>query len=145
MSNTVTTYSFEDVICTLNHPSVGSKSTKGAGLGSITTSMANDRTAHDVAADGSVMITKKISRNGTISIDMQQTSQLHKWLLKTYNYVDNAATSEWARMTITINSNELDESVTCTNVAFQKIPDKPYQAEGQHVTWILMAAKIVQE
>lgn len=141
----VTTYSFEDVICTLNHSGTGSKSTKGAGLGSVTVAMSNDRTVHDVASDGSVMITKKISKNGTIAFEMQQTSQVHKWLLKTYNYVDTAATSEWAGMTVTITSKDLDEKTTCTNVAFQKMADKPYQAEGQHVTWTLMAAKIVEE
>lgn len=141
----VTTYSFEDIICTLNHSSIGSKSTKGEGLGSITIAMTNDRTVHDTASDGSIMITKKISRNGTIVIDMQQTSQLHKWLLKAYNYLDNAATSEWALMTVTIVSKELEENTTCTNVSFQKIANKPYQAEGQHVSWTLMAAKIIQE
>jgi hypothetical protein len=31
---------------------------------------------------------------------------------------------------------------TLTGVSFDKIPDKPYQAAGQKITWKLMAASI---
>lgn len=138
------TYSFEDVTCSLQHPGVGAASTTGAGMGSISVAMANDKTEHDVAADGSVMITKKPGKNGTIAIDMQQTSALHKYLLKWYNYVEVSNSSEFAKMNITIKSKNLGDVTVCTGVTPQKLADRPYQAQGQHVTWNLMAAEITE-
>ena len=51
-----TTYSFSDVSLVLSHPSVGKCTITGEGVGSVTVSRANDLTQHDVAADGSVMV-----------------------------------------------------------------------------------------
>ena len=41
------TYSFEDTTVTINHPSIGSYSAYGTGIGEIAISMSNDITAHD--------------------------------------------------------------------------------------------------
>lgn len=138
------TYSFEDVTVSFSHPSVGTASSTGAGLGTIAITKASDDTAHDVAADGTVMISKIAGKNGTIAINMQQTSDLNKWLLKWYNYVKQAATSEFASMNLTINSKNLNDSTVCTGVSPQKIADRPYQSQGQHVTWNLMCAEITE-
>lgn len=138
------TYSFEDVTCSFQHKGVGAASSTGAGMGSIAIAMATDRTAHDVAADGHVMISKVAGKNGSITLTMQQTSELHKYLLRWYNYIDLANASEWAEMALTIKSNNLGESTVCTGVSPQKAADRPYQAQGQHVTWNLMAAEITE-
>lgn len=138
------TYSFEDVTCSFQHGSVGAASSTGQGLGSISIAMATEKTVHDTAADGVVMISKIAGKNGTISISMQQTSELHKYLVRWYNYIDIANASEWAAMVLTIKSNYLGEVTTCTGVSPQKLADRPYQAQGQHVTWNLMAAEITQ-
>lgn len=138
------TYSFEDVTCSFQHPGVGAASSTGAGLGTITIVMANDKTAHDVAADGVVMVSKIAGKNGTISLTMQQTSELHKYLLRWYNYVDISSASEFARMTLTIKSNNLGDTTTCTGVSPQKLSDRSYQAQGQQMTWNLMAAEITE-
>lgn len=138
------TYSFEDVTGSLNHPSVGAASTTGAGVGTITTTMAGDKTAHDLAADGTVMISKLAGSNGTVAIALQQTSELHKYLLKWYNYIVTAPAAEWAKMNITIKSANLGDMTVCTGVSPQKLADRPYQAQGSHVTWNLMCAEITQ-
>ena len=39
----------------------------------------------------------------------------------------------------------MGEKITLTGVSPQKLPDKPYQAQAQLVTWNLMAADIQQE
>lgn len=137
-------YSFEDVTGSFSHPSVGAASTTGAGIGTISVSMAGDKTEHDKAADGRIMISKLAGKNGTIAVTLQQTSELHKYLLKWYNYVDNASASEFALMNLTIKSNNLGDSTVCTGVTPQKLADRPYQAQGQHVTWNLMAAEITE-
>ncbi len=138
------TYSFQDVTCSFQHPAVGAKSSTGAGIGTISIAMASDRTHHEAAADGKIMVSKLIARNGTIAITMQQTSELHKYLIKWYNYIDIAEPSQWALMTLTINSKNLGDTTSCTGVSPQKLADRPYQAQGQNITWNLMAAEITE-
>lgn len=138
------TYSFADVSMTISHPSYGQYVASGAGLGSITTSMATDRTTHSVSADGSVMVSKVMGANGTHAIEVQQTSPLNKWLNGLYNYVDMMPASEWAKISIIIRSPSMDDLIMSTGVSFQKLPDKPYQSQGQLITWQLMAANIQQ-
>lgn len=139
------TYSFEDVTASFEHPGVGAASTTGAGIGSISVAMASDKTVHDVAADGVVMISKLAGSNGTVAVSVQQTSQIHKYFMKWYNYVTTAPASEWAKMNITIKSNNLGDITTCVGVSPQKLADRPYQAQGQQVTWNLMCAEITQQ
>ncbi|WNF07268.1 phage protein [Brevibacillus borstelensis] len=139
-----TSYSFGDVSVVFAHPAVGQYVATGAGLGSISVSMTTDRTTHDVAADGSVMVSKVLGRNGSLTITVQQTSELNKWLLKLYNYVEQAPTPEWANTRITIRSASMQDLIRVTGASFQKLPDRPYQAQGQQVSWVLMAADIDQ-
>lgn len=139
------TYSFADVTMTISHPAVGQYVASGVGIGSISTSMTTDRSTHDVSADGSVMISKIKGRNGAHAIAVQQTSPLNAWLLKLYNYLETAPTSQWARTTIVQRAPSMQDRITSTGVSFQKLPDKPYQAQGQLVTWNLMAADIQQD
>lgn len=139
-----TTYSFADVSMVISHPAVGQYVASGVGLGSITVSMTTDRSAHDVAADGSVMVSKIMGRNGTLTVSAQQTSDLHKWLLKLYNYLEQAPANEWAGISITVRARSMQDLIRSTGVSFQKLPDRPYQAQGQQVSWVLMAADVDQ-
>lgn len=140
------TYSFQDVTVIFDVPHFKSFSSAGAGLGSISIVMATTKTIHDVAADGRVMISKVAGDNGTINITMQQNSLLHKNLLNWYNYINvEGSTSEWAETIITIKNTALGEKTVATGVSPQKLADKPYQAQGQMVTWPFMAASINEE
>ena len=139
------TYGFDDVSCVISHPSFGQYVTNGAGLGGISITMANDRTIHDLAADGSVMVSKIRGRNGSASITTQQTSSLNKWLLRLYNYLETASTSEWADINITVRSPVMQDLITCSGTSFQKLADRPYQAQGQNIVWPFMAADIQQD
>jgi hypothetical protein len=104
--------------------------------------MAQEKTAHDLAADGSVMVSKLAGDNGSISISTQQTSALHKWLLQWFNALKVGPTSIWAATGMFLRNTADGTSHVIIGVSPQKIPDKPYQAQGQHVTWVLMAADI---
>lgn len=139
------TYSFSDVTMTISHPSIGQYVASGVGLGSITTTMAADRTSHDVSADGSIMVSKIKNRSGSHVISVQQTSDLNKWLLKLYNYLETAPTSEWAGINVVLRSPTMQDLITSTGVAFQKLPDRPYQQQGQQINWNLMSADIQQD
>lgn len=137
-------YSFQDIYISFNHPSVGSFSVNGEGAGDVAVSYANDRTAHDVAADGSVMVSKIIANNGNITINVQQVSGLIDYLDRWFNYIDPAPSSEWAKMTITIRDLVRNRNTVCLGVSPQKRGDKSYQAQGQRSPWTLMAAEITE-
>ncbi len=137
-----TTYSFSDLAGSISQPTFGAYIFDGTGVGSVTVSKATDRTAHDVAADGSVMVSKIAGNNGTISIEVQQTSSIHKWLTAWFNALWQLPTSEWASTSITLRNTATGTSHICSGVSPQKEPDTPYQSQGQHVTWTLMCAEI---
>ena len=104
--------------------------------------MANDRTVHDIAADGSVMISKIKVKNGSLTIKAQQTSNLHKYLKKLYKYCDPASATAWAKITIVINDRMTGETVNASYGSFKKLSDEGWQAQGEQVTWELMFAEI---
>lgn len=137
-----TTYSFADLAGSISHPSAGSFIFDGTGVGSVTVTKTTDRTVHDIAADGSVMVSKIAGNNGTITIECQQTSSTHKWLLAWFNALWALKTEEWAATSITLRNTATGTRHICSGVSPQKEPDTPYQAQGQHVTWVLMCAEI---
>ena len=140
-------YSFQDVNLNISHPLAGQYIANGEGTGSITFAMTQERTTHDVAADGSVMVSKIKAKNGTAALAIQQTSPLHKWLLKLFNLLQSDATSpqDWANMKIVLRSVNMGELITGTGVSFQKQPDRAFKAQGEQVTWTFMCADIQQD
>lgn len=147
----MTTYSFKDLTGAFVHPFVGSYILGGGnvGLGSVTISMTTDRTVQDVAADGSIMVSYIAGDNGMVSIEVQQTSDLHNFLLNWFNACKTAAdlgdVTLWAAGTLSFR-NVLDGSFhTITGISPGKVPDKVYQAQGQKITWTLPAARVISE
>lgn len=138
----LTTYSFTDLAGSIYHPTLGSYIFDGTGVGSVTVAKATDRTAHDIAADGSVMVSKICGNNGTVTIEVQQTSALHKWLETWFNALWQLPTAEWASSSMALRNTATGTSHIISGISPQKEPDTPYQAQGQRVTWTLMCAEI---
>jgi len=138
----MTTYSFQDVNMTFNHPSVGQYIMNGQGIGSIAVNKAVTKTTHDIAADGAIMVSKIPGENGTVAITIQQISDFHQWLQKYYNYIHTAGSQEWALATVHIDSRGTLETHYISGLSPEKAADRPYQAQGQNVTWTFMATKI---
>jgi hypothetical protein len=141
------TYSFKDVIGVILHPTLAPAGYQfnGQGAGEIGVSMLNERTVHEPAADGVVMISKIEVHNGTVSVHCNQNSELNNFLQGLYNGLDVADASEWALTTIYIRSIATGMTHTCTGVSPQKDPDKVYRKQGDMVTWVFMAASIVTQ
>ncbi len=137
-----TTYSFTDSVGSISHSTVGDFIFTGEGVGSATIAKATERTVHDVAADGSIMVSKVAGNNGTVTIECQQTSPLQKWLQKWFNTLVLLPANEWATTTILLKNTTTGGSHKCTGVSPQKEGDIPYQAQGGRVTWVLMCADI---
>ena len=137
-----TTYSFLDLSGALVHPSLGAYIFTGQGVGQVTVTMDTERSAHSVAADGTIMVSKIAGHNGKIQIQCQQTSNVHKWLLAAENALYIADTDAWAEMSASLRNTSDGTSHIIVGMSFGKVPDKVYQAEGQMVTWTLWAANI---
>lgn len=136
------TYSFEDTTLTISHPSVGTYSAYGTGIGQLTVAMSNDITAHDVAADLAVVVSKMPKNNGTVALEVLQSSDFNEWLKKYYNYVMTSETSEFARATMVITNHSTGDSYICTGVSPQKMADNNFQSQAQNRTWTMMCAHI---
>jgi hypothetical protein len=104
--------------------------------------MTTDKSAHDIAADGTIMVSKIAGLSGTVVINAQQTSAVHKFLLTAFNALYLAPTESWAEMTAFLRNTSDGTSHVLTWMSFGKVPDKPYQANGQQVAWTLWAADI---
>ncbi len=137
-----TTYSFTDLSGSINHETVGNYIFTGEGVGEINVSKTQERSAHDTAADGSIMISKMAGNNGTITINCQQTSPLHFWLLAWFNTLWQLPTNQWATTQVLLRNATTGGSHIASGVSPQKEADVPYQIQGQRVTWALMAADI---
>jgi hypothetical protein len=138
----ITTYSFLDLTGSISHPSLGAYTFTGQGIGEMSITMASDRTAHDLAADGSVMVSKLAGANGMITIQVQQTSPLHNWLVKWYNYLYQADTDQWAQTNCLIRAPKMGKQHEGLGISPQKLGDQPYAAQGGRVTWNLMVADL---
>jgi Protein of unknown function (DUF3277) len=145
-----TTYSFKSLTGVLTNSVFGVTiplTGGNIGVGSITIRMNTTRTTHDVAADGTVMPSYIAGDNGEVDIAVQETSAIHQALLALYNLAVLAANhddvSGWAAMAMSFVLLVDGSTHTLTGVSFEKIPDKPYEASGQKMTWKLMAANIV--
>jgi hypothetical protein len=137
-----TTYAFEDLAVVFSHPSKGSLTLTGSGIVSATVARANDVTAHDVAADGSVMASKIRARNGTVTLVLQQTSAGANWLRKLNQFLETAASNQWTRGVCSISSKVMRVDIKCTGVSPQKTPDADYQQSGQQVSFAYMCQNI---
>jgi hypothetical protein len=138
------TYAFEDLVTTISHPSLGKIDIQGSGVGSITFAMSNDSSAHDVAADGSVMTSKIQARNGTVAIEVQETAPFHKWMIKAYNYLMAGSSREWALFGLYGRSPDMQVVHEGRYMSIQKEADKPYQQQGGRVTWTFLAANLTE-
>lgn len=143
MGANVSTYSFLVVVGSISCGLLDDYIFTGEGVGSITISKSQERTAHDISADGSVMVSKIAGNNGTVTIEVQQASPLNKWLNQWFQHMWNAKTDKWASTTIYVRNTALGTSHLCTGVSPAKEPDTPYQQQGGRVTWQFMCADIV--
>ena len=146
------TYSFKSLVGVLVNPVFGVSiplTGGNVGFGQMTVTMTTERTAHDVAADGTVMVSYIAGDNGDIAIEVQESSILHSLLLSLYNQAITAANNDdvsgWAATTISFRMLTDGTSHILSGVSFGKIPDKPYQASGQKITWRMMAANIINQ
>jgi hypothetical protein len=108
--------------------------------------MATERTVLLTAADGTILISAIAGNSGHVNIQVQQTSQLHQFLLNWLNAklakLNNGDVTTWAGATMSLRNVTTGTGHTCSGVAPSKMPDYPYAAQGQNITWMLPCADI---
>lgn len=141
----VYTYSFEDTVLTISHPNFGTYSAYGTGIGSLSIAYANDVTKHDVAADLAVVVSKWVAKNGTVTLDIMQSSDFNAWLKKFAAFLENSDTDQFALATMSISNKSTGDSYYCTGVSHQKRADNNFQSQAQNRSWTMMCASISQQ
>lgn len=144
MSRTYT-YSFEDTTININHPQFGNYSAYGSGIGTVTVSYTNDISAHDVASDLTVVVSKIAKMNGTVTFNILQSSDFNNYLKKLVAYLKQAPTSEWALTTINIENKSTGDTYVCSGASPQKIPDNSYTDQAGTRDWVWLVANISYE
>ncbi len=138
----VYTYSFEDVSLTISHPGFGTYTAYGTGIGDITISYSNDVTYHNVAADLAVVVSKWVARNGSVQLNILQSSDFNEWLKKFAAFLEEAPTDQFALATMDIKNKSTGDNYHCTGVSHQKRADNSFQSQAQNRTWNMMCANI---
>lgn len=147
MAGDFTTYSFKDTTGSFEHPDVGVFPFAGQiGAGEFIVVMSTERSAHNVAADGAVVVSYVAGDNGALEIQVQQTSPLHAFLLSWFNTIKTAANNgnvlNWAGATVTLRNLVDGSEHKLKGVSPSKIPDKTYAAQAGMLIWRLMAADV---
>lgn len=135
------TYSFLDTILSLAF-ATGGMTITGKGIGDVTVGMDQDRSSMESSADGNIMISKIPGNQGRITINVQQTSDAHKFLLAMYNALIIGPPSIWAQGAGLMRSLSDSTSHTFTGLCFLKLGDKGYDKQSKNVTWVLLAGDI---
>ena len=138
----VYTYSFEDTSLTISHPGFGTYTAYGTGIGDISISYANDVTYHNVAADLAVVVSKWVARNGTVQMNILQSSDFNEWLKKFAAFLEEAPNDQFALATMDIKNKSTGDTYHCTGVSHQKRADNSFQSQAQNRTWSMMCANI---
>ena len=137
-------YSFTEISGIIAHPSVGAYTLTGKGTGSISIASTGDKTSHETAVDGATFIMQIPGDAGQITLTMQQTSDLHKWLMQWYRYIklDGTERKEWARATAVIRSMSDGITYQAVGISPLNLPAIDYQVNGKNVVWVLMVGSL---
>lgn len=142
-----TTYSYKDLSGAITSPLAGAFTFAGyIGAGKITVEYVTEHGLAETSADGTVLPAFVAGKSGRITIECQQTSALHKWLLFWHNLhvtLCNAGDiSQWASSAMLLRNTLDGTSHEALGVFPTKIPDKAYAANPTMITWTLLCANL---
>jgi Protein of unknown function (DUF3277) len=142
-------YAFQAVTGVFTHPLLTPFQFFGQfGAGEFIVTMATERTAQDIGADGTVVQSGIAGRNGHLEIQMQQNSIFHDYLLSWFNQIEaqlnagGTGAQYWAAAAVTIIDQLSGHSHILTGVSPSVIPGKTYAAQAGRFVWRLVAADI---
>lgn len=142
------TYSFRDLSGVIATALSGSLLINGQlGIGSISFSNTTEHGVLETAADGVIMPSFIAGDSGSMTIECQQTSLMHKFLLIAFNALKTASMNgdqtNWASTSASFRSVTDGSTHQCIGIVFQKSADKNYKAAGGNVTWTLLICNLI--
>lgn len=143
--NNFSVYSFADMRCVFNHDDIGQSVLSDGGVGKVTVSYAGDMSSHTATANGYTTVNRLKSKNGTITVEVQQNSPAEAFLRKAIKYLDTCETNRFALGSLTVFDQSNGEVVQCSGVTPQKKPDKIYDAAAGNVAFAFLAADIQEK
>lgn len=145
-----TTYSFKDLSGAMSSPLAGAFPFSGEiGAGKVVVENTTEHGVMDTSNDGTVVPGFVAGSGGRITIEVQQTSVFHKFLLYWHNLHVNAGTSgdvsQWAGSAMLLRNTVDGSSHIATGLTPTKVPDKSYDKNPGNLTWVLLAANLVNQ
>lgn len=145
-----TTYSFKDLSGAMTSPLAGAFAFAGQiGAGKIVVENITDHGVLDTVSDGTVVPGFVAGNAGRITIEVQQTSIFHKFLLYWHNLHVQQGTSgdvsQWAGSGLLLRNTVDGSSHIATGLTPTKIPDKAYDTQPGKLTWVLLAANLANQ
>jgi hypothetical protein len=137
-------YSFLDLTGVIAHPDLGSYPLTGQGVGHILIEMTEPRSFMEVSVQGDVILGRVSgTHQGNVEIACQQVSNMHKFLLYSYQQlVDDEDATKWGRMSAYLKNICDGTEHKILGMMFEKAPPKKYTKEGEMILWRLNAAEI---
>lgn len=130
------TYSFLDVSLTLSGP--GGTIALGAGAGAaeegVTFTPTGPFNGMLIGADGEGMHSLFGDRSGKCVVRLLKTSPTNEALMAMANF-QRASASLHGQNTLVLNDASRNDNISCSQVAFAKIPDLTYAKEGGTNEW----------
>lgn len=128
------TYSFLEINANITGTNGSFSLSDGNTEGGISVAMRGPKNTLTVGADGSTQNSLHADRTATCTARFLKTSPTNALLQSMYD-ADEADVTSWGGNTITITDINRGDSITLTNVAFQKFPDNVYDKEGPALEW----------
>ena len=139
-------YSLPDCRSVLSHPDVGSKNLHQCGMGKIVISTAGDLSSHTMTADGYVVVNRLRTTNGTITLEIPQNSVGDDFLRRWARWArSNSSPNRIALGTLTIYDSVTGQTIVCTGVSLQKVPDRTFDRTATNLTYTLLATTITEQ
>jgi hypothetical protein len=137
------TYSFMDVVSTINGP--GGNFALGYGSCNaeegISVAMVENKNQMTIGADGCVMHSLHAGNGGSVTIRFLKTSPTNQLLSQMYAY-QKVSSALWGSNTIVVSDLSRGDQIVCTDCAFQKQPNVNYAKDGGTQEWIFDAGHI---
>lgn len=116
---------------------------EGAGIADegVTITMANDLNTMTTGADEGYMHSLRANKSGTVTVRLLKTSTVNAQLMAMATF-QRSSSSNHGRNVITLRDVVRGDVITCRGVAFGRIPDLTYAAEGGTIEWRFDAGKI---
>jgi hypothetical protein len=143
-------YSYKAIQLSFSHPVVGSFLLNGEqAAGGITIAPLIDPTVQEVTPDGATINNYIPGKNATLTIQVQQVSEWNDFLVAWKNYcvtmADASDLSNYATASALVVDSNSGRTHTMQGIAPSKIPDTPYGAQSQMVSWVLKVSTLITE